>query len=357
MGIIRQRRRRDHSTPTAPRAPVALDWRIDGTLAAVPMRKARRSDGLIHQPTRPLAGWAMTYAQIASDGSLVETNDRDGQVMQAARGLGAVDWSAYIEHGLWNDTHKPVFVGVPTFLDYCGQRQDGTLHPLAKAHRKVGFYTAGHLFDRADPQSWTRYAPARPHDQNGFDVRDGDPQLTPTDEELDRADHFWHVASLLKGSGRPLGFSAQGTMLMSPCKTRIIAAAVSQEAVCELPVNPDCTAEVTDQRLLKGAGTPISALMKARRGFTDRPCGRCDCPDKGECGLYLGGRALPFGKATSAQLAGVKPQSLEGSRAHLGAYLDQGETREFIRSWLMSKFFLSPQDADAWIDAYLKQLT
>lgn len=216
--------------------------------------------------SRPMAGWLTTYGQLGPDGKIRETFDRDDQVMEAARKLGAIRWDGYLKKGVWNDTHRPgVIVGLPTSLEFHGGDT-----PLSKAHRKIGFFTEGHLFDRNDPGSWA-----------GLTDSIGNAR-TPTDHEFKRADHFWNLANLLKGSPRGIGLSAEGKMALSPCRRRIIQAQIDAAAVCEYPRNPDATLEPLSKGGAtggsKGGATP--AFMLGVPDFS--ACGRCSCP-AGSC--------------------------------------------------------------------------
>lgn len=217
---------------------------LNGTIVPLSLAKG----GAWTPPSRPLGGWLMTYGKVADDGTIVETVDRDGHVFEAAKELGRIDVSPYVNGGTWNDTHQEeIIVGLPDSLVF----HDGTT-PLSREHGKVGFFTTGRLFDRDDPSSWAGLG------------RD------PSAHELDRADHFWRLAHLLKGTPRPIGLSAHGGMRLSPCGKRIIYAVVRASAVCELPKNPDATLEPLE---LGRAG-----LLALRKGVTAPPCGACRCP-------------------------------------------------------------------------------
>ncbi len=208
------------------------------------LKAAGGSEG-VHVPTRALGGWVMTYAKLGPNGELIETVDRERQTIDAARELGRIDWEPYIKAGRWNDTHdENTLVGLPTVLEYHDATSD-----LAKAHGKVGFWTAGHLWDRNDPQSWAAYGVPR-----------------PSDHELDAADRFWRLAQMLKGLPRPLGFSAHGQMRLSRDGRRVTWCQVTQAAVCQLPMNPDATAEILE--LAKAVRNHDAAwpLAKADRG-------------------------------------------------------------------------------------------
>jgi hypothetical protein len=224
-----------------------ISFRITGDIFPLAdLVKATRPDGR-RGVSRPLGGWLTTYGKIGPDGGIVPTVDRDDQVFEAARELGHIDWSGYLPpHGLWNDTHKDgvirspaVIVGVPETLEF----HDGTTR-LSQAHGKVGFWTTGHLWDPADPASWEEYTSYRP---------------SPAD--LARADEFWLLASqILHGTPRKLAFSAHGKMRMDPTRRRIVWAQITQAAVCEIPRNPDSTADVLPGPYVDD---PAVALAKA----------------------------------------------------------------------------------------------
>lgn len=238
---------------------------------AEPLRKASAGvDG--HEPSRALGGWATTYGKLGADGQVIPTWDRDDQVMDAARELEGIDWSAYLRGGggFWNDTHiggragdRQIKVGIGTALGFHGPGSE-----LAQDHGKVGWWTAGHLWDRADPSSWTLYTDYR-----------------PTPQDLDRADYFWDLATgPLRGADRTLGFSVDGLMRTSPCRRRIIWAAVQEVALAVGPANPDCTVEVLHKA--QGVAQGFDFLRPGLIGFDALPaeCGRCRCPP-GVCGL------------------------------------------------------------------------
>ena len=277
-----------------------------------------------HYPTRPMAGWLMTYAKLAADGSLVETVDRDRHVVEAARELGKIDWQPYVKGGFWNDTHdEQTIVGVPTLLEFHDQHTE-----LAKAHRKVGFFTAGHLFDRKDPSSWMLYT-----------------DRVPTERELDASDRFWTIATMLKGMVRPLGLSAHGKMALSPCRSRIIWCQVSQAAVCELPKNPDATLEPMELAV-RGAQLPIELLRKGMVGR--RACGACSCPPWACEGLLRksgeDGKPQPLPGETESQA------SFEGER------IDQFETElDDLITILETQFFLSREDATNYLARFFRR--
>lgn len=237
-------------------------FRVDGEVMPLvygALSKAVPTGGL-YVPKRALGGWLMTYGKIGLDGKVIRTRDREGHVMVAAKQLGSVDVRPYVESGLWNDTHlvngatsKKMMVGVPSVIEF----HDGTT-PLSKAHRKVGYWTAGHLYDRAEPDSWRLY---------------GD--YVPTPVDLDRADYLWAHAQMFKGTPRTLGFSAEGEMYEA--EGEILWARLTGAAVCVVPQNPDTTAEVLAKAVhagsmgsvvpedLEGVQVGVSLKEKVRR--------------------------------------------------------------------------------------------
>lgn len=262
-------------------------------------------------PRRQLGGWLMTYGKVAPDGSVVPTVDRDDQVMEAARELGHIDWQSYLAKGAWNDTHdEGVIVGHPTGLEF----HDGSTE-LSKASRKVGFWTEGHLWDPEDARSWTAFGCS-----------------TPSPRELERADHFWHLATMLKGSPRPLGFSAHGLMALSPCGKRIIKCKVTQAAICELPKNPDATIDLVK-------GSPLELMRKGIVTRSDRPCGRCSCP-AGAC------EGLLKGTSTST-ISSIAPQDLEGANTDNAAR----KMRKLVQA-VAARYGIEESDALDWVRRY-----
>lgn len=192
---------------------------IGGTVE--PLVKARDMGWM---PTRPLGGWLIVYGLLAKGGSVQPVIDRQDQVFAAARRPDGIDASEYLSTGYWNDSHRkdPEFiVGRPTELSFHGAASD-----LAKAHGKVGWWTEGHLIDRADPVSWS-----------------GLPGGKPSEASFERADRFWKMARLLKGVPRSLGLSAEGVMALTPDRKTVVWAQLQRAAVCELPVNPATTVE------------------------------------------------------------------------------------------------------------------
>lgn len=305
---------------TTLRTPTIHDFELNGSVS--PLVGLRKAVGLgTWSPTRPLGGWLMVYALIKASGALVPIVDRDDQVMEAAKELGHIDWSQYLDGGVWNDTHdEKVRVGVPTGLEF---HDETTV--LAKAHGKTGFWTEGHLFDRTDPESWERHLP-----------RD----KWPTPNDLDRADHFWNLSQMLKGTPRPLGLSAHGLMAESPCGKRIIWCKVTQAAVCELPKNPGSTAEP----LLKGSPLRIVQMRKGMVTRSDRPCGACDCP-AGSC------EGLLRKAVHSGNMSQMIPQDLEGvDPAGEENRLPSGVRFDRLVSAVMKRFSLSRDDALAWLE-------
>jgi len=269
----------------------------------------------------------MTYGKIGPDGGIVPTIDRDGQTVEAAKELGHIDWRTYVKGGVWNDTHdEAVIVGLPSTLEF----HDGTT-PLSKAHGKLGFWTTGRLFNRTDPSSWSGLT-----DGNGN-------ARTPTPHELDRADHFWKLASMLKGIPRPLGLSAHGRMALSECRTRIVYAEVDAAAVCELPVNPDATLEPMAMAV---KGTPLEILRKGM--ITRGRCGRCTCPE-GACLRLL--KAVHAGNAATRA---VVPEDLEGATddGKLVA-TTAGERLSQLVQAVQSQFKVDKATARRWVREYL----
>tara|TARA_R110000824_G_scaffold54028_2_gene149071 strand:- start:24996 stop:25988 length:993 start_codon:yes stop_codon:yes gene_type:complete len=286
-----------------------------------------------YKPSRPLGGWLCTYAKIGPNGGIIESHDRDDQVFEAAQALGRIDFNDYLRKGIWNDTHnidpdsppdKPrklpmamrVFVGVPTMLEFHDKES-----PLAKAHGKLGFWTEGHLFDRRDPRSWTEFT-----------------DYEPTEKDLLKADYYWRLAELLKGTPRPLGISADGKMLLSPCKKRIIWAKINEAAVCEVPVNPDATIEP----LLLGRPWRINREMVG-----GNPCDTCSCP-AGACrNLLLKGSDLSPAEMKRAPAGDVDTMKEEHPLAAklerlIGLIMaDRQVTRDvaakWVKRWLKSK--------------------
>lgn len=256
-------------------------------------------------------------------GGVTPIRDRDDQLFEAARTIGMIDFSDYLSKGRWNDTHvgytpetkdrPPVIVGVPVGLEFHDQES-----PLSKAHQKVGFWTEGYLWDRHDPQSWIRAG------------------HTPTSHELDRADHFWQLATLLKGSPRQIGFSAQGKMLVSPCGKRIIWAKVQHNAVCEVPVNPHAVA------------VPLNLAVPITRGMLDKPpCDDCRCPPGARCKtLTKGITADSMSPMVTEDLEQKTGDELSGSKEELKKKLRRlaellaertgctlAEALKFVRTW------------------------
>jgi len=178
--------------------------------------------------------------------------DRQNQWLDAAVIDGAIDFSEYREFGRWTDTHRDVTVGYPC------QGDRGLKRIIGK-----GWYTEGTLLS---------------HVPNGG-------------KGVERADYFWGIARSLKksGSDRALGFSAEGRITkISECGQHILACKVPAAAVCEIPVNPDCKAEIIE-------------LQKAFLTTLD-----CDCLNCSPSGTLE--RAL-----SSASAAALVPQDLEGA--------------------------------------------
>lgn len=265
------------------------------------------------KPTRPIGGWLATYGKIAEDGTVVPTRDRDGQVFEAAQALGRIDFTDYLRKGKLNDTHdEDVIVGFPTLLEFHDQFTD-----LAKAHRKVGFWTEGYLLDRNDPEGWARA---------GF---------TPTPHDFDRADHFWNLATLLKGTPRSLALSAHGKYLPSPCGDRIIYAKMTQGAVCEVPKNPDAT--LFPLRL-------SSPLRIEQVGAS--PCDTCSCP-AGACRGLL--RKASKSKVEVSDAALAKAQKIMQDA-------DPHRARRVVHLLAM-RLGCTEQEAVRWLELWLKTRT
>lgn len=201
-------------------------------------------------PTRPLGGWLATSHEIMPDGSLAPVADRSGEVFEASGDTRAVDLQPYIGWGLWNDEHRPFFVGVPTFLEFCGPD-----HPIAQEHGKVGLWTEGHLFDGDDPASWERFAAGRPSNIWG-DIPRPSEALKPTDAELTRATTYWTLAKSIEGLGRGIGFSAHGQSAVR--NGVIVRARITQAAVCRTPMNPHATAQPLALSRRLALDTPLS---------------------------------------------------------------------------------------------------
>lgn len=278
-----------------------------------------------HKPTRAMAGWLMVYALIGPNGGLQPVRDRDGQVMEAASELHRIDWTEYLEKGHWNDTHTERIVGHSTSLEF----HDGSTE-LAKAHRKVGFFTSGHLFDRADPSSWLLYTDHR-----------------PSDAELRRADDFWLLATCLKGTPRPLGFSAHGLMALSPCKSRVLYAKCDQSAICELPKNPGSTAEIMELAL---QDSPLEWMRKGVIDRHDKPCRTCTCPPGAAC-LRLAKGAMKGGS-----IRGGEDSILEmGTGAALDLERDPAARIEALIQAIMRRFFVNREDACRYVAMHLQR--
>lgn len=226
----------------------------------VPVAAMLKGTGVEPPQLRKLAGWVTTYGTLGPDGGVVPTRDREGHIFEAARQLGLIDFSKYLTKGVgvWNYAHSPLRVGLPETLEF----HDGNTD-LSRTHRKVGFWGTGHLFDQALPESWKGVQ-------------------EPSREEFAKADHCWDLATNLCKGPRTLGFSVEGTMQLSPCRSRILRASVSKAAVLEYPHNPDATAEA----MIKGLSFDF-----LRRGMVGRrECGACSCPEGG-CALEWRGSA------------------------------------------------------------------
>ncbi len=288
-------------------------FRITGTITPLTYGAMHKAVGSsVHVPTRPMGGWLMTYGQIGPAGGIIPTTDREGHIVEAARELGHIDWTEYLEKGLWNDTHLldkatdcKIIVGVPTLLEF----HDGTTE-LAKAHRKVGFFTAGHLFDRNDPASWSAYS-----------------DYVPNPSELDRSDYFWGLAQMLKGLPRQLGLSADGLMALDPeTKTRIIYAVVKQAAVCEIPQSPDATLEPLMLAAQRGFDTPLEIMAKA----------------------IAQAQGAPHAETSSMPAdSPIVPEDLEGD--------DEDRSVARLVKLIASRFMVSEAKAKAWVRNYISR--
>lgn len=267
---------------------------------AVPLSKAVAS-----QPRRKLAGWLLPFLAVSAvQGGTHLIADRDGQTFDAAA-AGTIDWSGFINSGYWSDTHKPQIVGAPTYLDYLGPGA-----ALAKAHGCAGWLQAGHLWDRRDPSTWLDFLTQRP-DKDG---RPSGRPFRPSDLELERADFFWERGEALAKAGGALAFSVEGTCWTSPCRRRIVRAAIRGSAVALTPKNPWAAAAPLEQTLAK-AITDQDAFLRAMRDNTGRQCGRCRC---------------------SAPCVDAAPQDLGKGE----------ELRDSLRSRYAQQFNVSPAEAD-----------
>lgn len=299
------------------------------------MAKAAEADW---RPSRPFGGWLCTYGKVGPDGGIVPTVDRDGHTFEAARQLGHIDWNRYINGGVWNDTHTPTLVGLPDTLEF----HDGTT-ALSKAHGKVGFWTTGHLFDRQDPKSWTGL------------VDDRKQPRRPTEFEFQRADYFWELAHLLKGTPRPLGLSADGVMALSPCRKRVLWARMDAAAVCETPVNPDATVEPMVYAVIGRA--------LVGQDQDPRPCGRCSCPPGGCRVLRKASVGKVQGPGDGTASGTVIPQYADAGKVQtaLGSPVEKllrekDGLRERVLQLIQAEYLMSPADAEEWLRDYLARV-
>lgn len=305
--------------------------------------------------SRPMGGWLATAGKLDGDGITVPTTDRDGQVFEAVAELGRVDWTPYVQRGVWNDTHnEAVTVGLPDSLAYYDAASE-----MAAAHGKIGLYTTGHLFDRDDPRSWA-----------GLTDADGVPR-EPTPREFERADHFWALAGRLAGLPRTLALSAHGRMALSPCGKRIILALIEAAAVCELPKNPDATLEPL--RL----GVPGAKIR-----VTASACGRCRCPAgvcaartdapgswllrKADALVAAGGPGIVTSSAGG--IAGINTGRSDGTRAIVREDLepaafplapgagDTGDQERLLRQ-IQRMYLLDEPAARRWVDIWRSNRT
>lgn len=337
--------------------PVSVSFAFNGSV--VPLAKGEALSG-DYRPSRPLGGWLVTYGTINADGTVTPVVDRQGHTFDAAaKALGSIDWTQYLAKGLWNDTHlkdvaswadagtkrsativdeTPTHVRAqdPTNPEQVWELPHGSFarekrrrvvghgmrleyhdatSPLAKAHGKVGFWTEGHLWDRNDPRSWTLAG-----------------AYEPTSADLDRADHFWALATMLKGVPRPIGFSADGKMLLSPCGTRIIWARVNESAVCELPQNPHAVALPLELSVPLGGASVLA-----------RACDTCRCPPGARCVPT----AAALAKAVTPSAPPV-PEDLEPD-----VHGDTGETTTLIRL-IVDRYHVSEAHAKRWVTRYYR---
>jgi hypothetical protein len=313
-------------TARAP-APIDLQFRLNGTVEPL-LKGTTGPQG--HRPARSLGGWLMVYALIGPTGGLQPVRDRDGHVMEAAKELGRIDWTEYLRKGTWNDHHnEDVVVGHGSNLEF----HDETT-PLAQSHRKVGFWTSGHLWDRADPASWELYTERR-----------------PSEVELQRADELWGLAQCLKGTPRPLGFSAHGMMRMSACGRRALAAQCDAAAICELPKNPATTAEP----MMLAAALDESPLAWMRKGQVERhdsPCRSCTCPPGAAC------LVLRKGLRNESRIQISDPRDIvpDDPAAAPGAGLEglgAADKVEALIQMIQFQYFVSRADGVRWIANYL----
>jgi len=246
-------------------------FRISGPIS--PVALLAKGLGVEAPSARRLAGWVTTYGTIGPDGGIVPTVDRENQIMECASVMGLINWTTYLTKGVgvWNDAHSSRRVGMPESLEF----HDGTTD-LSRAHGKVGFWTTGSLFDRANSASWV-----------GLPDR-------PSDVEFERADYYWALGNELRKGPRTLAFSVEGTMTVSSCGHRIIRACVDEAAVLEYPYNPDSTAEV----LAKGLSFEF-----LQKGMSIEP--RCSCVDcSGDSELLVKGI---MSAAATPGLLGMSP--------------------------------------------------
>ena len=264
----------------------------------------------------------MVYAMIGPNGGLVPVVDHDKHIMEAASELGRIEWDEYLAKGHWNDTHdESTIVGHGSNLEFHDQHTE-----MALAHRKVGFWTNGHLWDGDDPESWRAY---------------GD--HTPSATELRKADRFWGLATALRGASRPLGFSAHGMMLISPCRSRVLQAQCRQAAVCELPKNPASTAEAM---MLALADSPLVFMRKGMVARHDRPCGKCACPPGAAC------LAMRKGDDERPTLI-TDPSEIDAEALASIDWDDPSAKLEALVALIRRRYFVSREDALRWVRTYL----
>lgn len=323
-------------------------FRITGSV--MPLRslmKATMADAKGY--SRPMGGWLMTYGKIGENGGVVPTEDREGHTADVASQLGLINWTKYLKGGVWNDTHNEgVVVGlpIPGGLEF----HDGTTE-LSNAHGKVGFWTAGRLFDKADPSSWLGLT-----DKLGKARR-------PTTHEFERADRYWALAHMLKGLPRSLMLSAHGLMALSPCGRRIIYAEVSAAAVCDLGINPDCTLDMMKAiaKIQGGDVTPMQLLAKGRRfprvGLPS--CGNCTCP-AGACERITLAKGFPIDRGSepfpgpapspsNASMSRHRPLVPEDLEAVARGKRPRDERWHKVVALIVKKFQVDPKQAEKWL--------
>jgi hypothetical protein len=313
-----------------------LDWQLEGDARVIPFRidgevtpitvevMAKAVHGK-RVPSRPLAGWLMVYATLGAKGEPVVLKDRQGHVHEAAKELGHIDWTPYLEKGSWIDNHR--WLHPDGRLAEWGTRPEGggrvhvgrahslAFHdgstPLSLSHRKIGYFTSGELYDRKDPASWTGLG------------------RVPTPYEFERADHYWDLAHMLMGTPRSLCFSADGVMALSKDEAKLMWARVNHAGVCEIPQHPATTAQPMTMGVPTGLSrTPIEIMEMAMA---------TDTAIRGHGVLTAGYQQLPAG------LDPAKP-----GRTTLS------EQVERLIQTIMDRFQTDRASAERWVRAYVK---